>query len=219
VDLIPTKENTMHFRLLIALLTTLCFSLSTTAPPVAAANECWVYTFDATTFTWGGTFDQQGVLVVFPEPVITSTGSSTLANEWELWFQIGNPYTSPGPGAIYFATNSAITNTTDLAATQLQLADITWNDDGYFVITPRLYESQQLVNMFTAYGGVTAIPYTVTAGTMGIAFSDDYETFYAQVDFLGHSFLTPAQRADVPYQAEMTGSFLTTSTDCVTPGR
>lgn len=188
-------------------------------PSSAQTSECLVYTFDATTTTWGGTYAQQGVLVVFPEAVITSTGTSSPANDWEFWFQIGNPYTNPTPGAIYFATNAAVTNTTMLGATRLQLADITWNNEGYWHVTPGLYESQQMVNMFTAYGGITATPYTITYGAMGISFSEDFTTVTAAVDFLGHSFYTSAQNASVPYQAEITGTFLTTSTDCVTPGR
>lgn len=210
----------MRAKLLLAVLVMGLFgAYSIAATPALAASECWVYEIEATTNTWGGTHVYGGVLVVFPEPIIEHTGTSTPANAWEFWFQLGTPVTNPSPGAIYFATNSGITNTTAQAAARLQLADISWHEDGYFTVLPRLYESQQMINLFNAYGGVTAQVYTVTAGGMAIGFSEDFDEVYAEVGFLGRSMMTVGTRADTPYEAEIEGTFVESSTACVTAGR
>jgi hypothetical protein len=82
---------------------------------------------------------REGLLVVFPEPVITVTGTEAPANAWEFWFQIGQPYTTPSPGTIYFTTNSALMATSDtMANAQLQLAETARNDAGfYFAVLSR----------------------------------------------------------------------------------
>lgn len=209
----------MRAKLLFAVLVVSLLNVAMTYPARAAPGECWVYDIEATTTTAGGTYSYSGVLVVFPEPIITSTGTSTPANEWEFWLQLGNPTTNPSPGAIYFATNSGITNTTSLAMAQLQLADIQPNSEGYFEVYPRLYESQQMVNLFNISGGFTATPFTITDGAMGIAFSEDFNEVGAVVEFLGRSQFTVGTRADVPYQAEIEGTFAETSTSCTTAGR
>ena len=142
----------MRVRFVLALLISIACTVVAPASGRAAVQRCLIYDVTATIDVQGVALNRTGTLVVFPDPLITETGTDTPANPWEFWFQLGEPATNPTPGSIYFATNSGIiASSGTAAAAQLQLADITWNPAGYFQVVPRVYEAQLFVN-FLALG-------------------------------------------------------------------
>lgn len=189
--------------LIVVLLTS--FALS---QPVYAQEECWVYDVEIQGSLEGYNFQRQGRLVVLPFQLIESTGTRSPANQWEFWLQSGQPWASPSRGSILFVTNSFFTDGGNYGRAMIQMADITWNNDGgYYIVEPNMYESQNVLNAFNINTGVTAGANIITAGGMGIGFSEDFSQVFARIEFLGRNWMTPGSRASLSYIADIEGTF------------
>jgi CARDB/Secretion system C-terminal sorting domain len=153
----------------------------------------------------GGNFSRTGRMIV--DPRITAAGGVNLnngPNDREVGIVSGFPAGTPEPGAIWFFTNTAMCrplgtgcNSTpvnaalDVVFTSISANKLTIRLDGtvYGNAGAGNVLTANLLNNFSARGGITASLYQIISGTIELTFSNNGRTVSGTIDITGTSGL------------------------------
>ncbi|MCY1080881.1 hypothetical protein [Archangium lansingense] len=154
--------------------------------------------------TPSGPFQRTGVL--FLTGPITLVGTDNGINPNDLILLSGTPDTFPEPGAIRFATNSALTNLLQARCSQAAIDFAFVGADpvaGRLDIVPDInIAAAGPFNQFNLNGGLFANVLQIKDGLMQVFFLQDGTLLTGQIQFLGTGFIFPST---VLYQANIVG--------------